>query len=83
MAIEALGWLAGDPERLERFVALCGLGPGNLRQAAAAPGFYAAILDYLAGNESLLVAFAGESGRRPDEVARAALALSAPPGPDP
>ena len=82
VAIEALGWLAGEPERLERFVALCGLGPDNLRQAAAAPGFLAAILDYLAANESLLIAFAGDSGRKPEAVARAALALGGPPGPD-
>jgi hypothetical protein len=79
MAIEALAWLAGEPERLQRFVALSGLGPGNLRNAAAAPGFLAAILDYLASNEDLLIAFARETGRRPEDVARAAQALAGPP----
>jgi Protein of unknown function (DUF3572) len=78
MAIEALGWLAGEPERLGRFIALSGLGPDNLRDAASAPGFLAAILDYLGSNESLLVAFSEESGRRPQDVARAAQALGAP-----
>ena len=29
-AIAALGFLADDPERLERFLALSGLGPQNL-----------------------------------------------------
>ena len=33
-AIAALGFLADDPERLERFLALSGLGPHNLRRDA-------------------------------------------------
>jgi Protein of unknown function (DUF3572) len=77
IAVEALGWLAGEPERLGRFIALSGLGPDNLRQAASAPGFLAAILNYLGSNESLLVAFSAESGRLPGDVARAAEALGA------
>ena len=83
IAIDALGWLAGETERLARFVAVSGLGPGNLRQAAAAPGFLAAVLDYLATNENLLIAFAGESRHPPEEVARAAQALGGPHGEDP
>ena len=79
MAIDALGWLAGETDRLERFVALSGLGPDNLRDAAATPGFFAAILDYLTANEKLLMAFAVETRRRPEEVARAALTLGDPP----
>ena len=64
-AIEALGWLAADDDRLERFLAVSGLGPQNLRQAAAEPRFLAAILDYLASNEALLVDFASDSARTP------------------
>jgi hypothetical protein len=82
MAIEALAWLAREPERLQRFVALSGLGPDNLRDAAATPGFLAAILDYLASNENLLIAFARESGHKPDAVARAIEALGALTGPE-
>ena len=77
-AIEALGWLANDDERLERFLAVSGLGPQNLRQAAAEPGFLAAVLDYLASHEALLVDFARESGRRPEEVAKAHAVLRGP-----
>jgi hypothetical protein len=83
IAIAALGWLAGEPQRLQRFTAVCGLGPDNLRQAAAASGFLPAVLDYLAANENLLIAFAAETGRAPADVARAAGALADPPGPDP
>lgn len=82
MAVEALGWIASDPDRLARFVDVYGLGPVNLRQAAAAPGFFAAILDYLAASETLLMAFAGHSGRAPEAVAAAAQALAPSPRED-
>jgi hypothetical protein len=75
VAIEALAWLAADEGRLERFLAISGLGPQNLRKAAAEPRFLTAILDYLASNEALLVDFARDTGRAPDEVARAHGAL--------
>jgi hypothetical protein len=78
MAIEALGWLASDDERLARFLAISGLGPQNLRQAAADPRFLAAILDYLASNEALLMDFAHDAGRDPQEVAKAHAALRGP-----
>ena len=77
-AIEALAWLAADETRLERFLALSGLGPQNLRKAAAEPRFLSAILDYLASNEPLLLEFAGDSGQSPEDVARAHAALREP-----
>ena len=75
-AIEALAWLAADESRLERFLSLSGLGPQNLRKAAAEPRFLSAILDYLVSNEALIVEFAGDSGRTPEDVARAHAALA-------
>lgn len=78
MAIEALAWLAADRDRLERFLALSGLGPQNLRKAAAEPRFLVAVLDYLASNETLLVDFARDSVRRPESVARARDTLGEP-----
>jgi hypothetical protein len=79
LAIAALGFLASDPERLSRFLALSGLGPGNLRQAAAEPSFLLAVLDHLAGDERLLVAFAAEHGVAPGAVAAARAALAGGP----
>jgi hypothetical protein len=78
VAIDALGFLAGDPERLARFLALSGLGPHNLRQAATAPGFLAAVLDYLAADEPLLLAFAAARGIAPALVTGARDKLSGP-----
>ncbi|SFK12460.1 DUF3572 domain-containing protein [Methylocapsa palsarum] len=79
LAIEVLGFLASDLERLERFMSLSGLGVENLREAAAEPGFLAAVLDHLASDEALLLAFAANSGRDPLLVAKARASLSPPP----
>ncbi len=79
IAIAALGYIAADPERLERFLALSGLGPQNLRISASDPGFLAAVLDYLHVDERLLVAFAAERGGAPEDVVRARDALCGGP----
>jgi hypothetical protein len=71
IAISALSFLASDSERLGRFLALTGLGPESIRQAAHEPGFLAAVLDHLASDEPLLLTFAANSGRDPAAVARA------------
>ena len=75
VAIEALTFLAADPERLERFLALTGLGPHNLRKSAGDPGFYGSILDYILADEPLLTAFAKSAGKAPEEVSRAHQSL--------
>ena len=80
LAVRALGFIAADPDRLDRFLGLTGLGPHNLRTAAADPAFLSSVLDYLAADEALLVAFAADAGLEPEAVARAHLALSSPGG---
>jgi hypothetical protein len=67
-AIAALEFLAADSQRLERFLALSGLGPHTLRRAAADPAFLGAVLDYFVADESLLLAFAARQGWRPEDV---------------
>jgi Protein of unknown function (DUF3572) len=79
LAIEALGFLAADGARLERFLAVTGLGPHNLRRSAADPAFLVAVLDYLAADERLIVAFAAATGRKPEDVMRTYEAVQAPP----
>lgn len=80
IAIRALGFLASDPERLDRFLSFTGLGPENLRAAAQTPGFLASVLDHVASDESLLMALAGNLGLSPDVVARAHRTMAAPAG---
>jgi hypothetical protein len=76
LAVQALTFLAGDPERLARFLALTGIGPDRIRAAAATPGFLAGVLDHVASDESLLMAFAGEAGIDPADIARARQVLA-------
>ncbi len=76
MAVAALTFLAADAERLTRFLSVTGLGPHNLRGAAADPGFCGSVLDYLLADEPLLLAFAADAGFEPGDVARAHQGLN-------
>jgi hypothetical protein len=82
MAIKALAFLGGSPERLTRFLEVSGLSPETLRAAARSPGFFAGLMDYLVSDEALLVAFAGEIGADPETVMAARHLLSPTEFPD-
>ena len=71
LAVEALAFLAQDSERLGRFLAITGMGPEMIRKAAADPGFLAGVLDHIASDEPLLVAFAQHAAVDPRMVERA------------
>ena len=78
LAVSALTFIAADPDRLSPFLGLTGLGPENLRTAAADPAFLGSVLDYLVADEKLLVEFAADAGLKPEAVARAHEALRRP-----
>src|SRR6266542_1344605 len=75
VAIEALGFIAGEPESLSRFLALSGIGPATLRRAAADPAFLAGVLDFILAEETLLSAFARHAGIAPEGIAKARRAF--------
>jgi hypothetical protein len=76
VAIQALNYLASDPERLDRFLALSGLDHASVRAAASEPGFLGGVLEHVAGDEQLLVEFAEFIELKPHEVDRARATLS-------
>jgi Protein of unknown function (DUF3572) len=76
LAIQALSFLATDPDQLSRFLALSGIGPGSIRAAAAQPEFLAGVLAHLAQDDALLVRFAAEAGVEPGAIERARAVLS-------
>jgi hypothetical protein len=78
IAIAGLSHIAGDPERLSRFLALSGLDLGHLRAAAGEPGFLGGVLTFLAGDERSLLDFAAASGYAPEIVGAAFLTLNPP-----
>ena len=77
LAIQALAFIAEEPDRLERFLALTGLERERIREAAHEPGFLAGVLEHMLGDENLLVAFSQSAGIDPAEMARASSALGA------
>ena len=78
LAIEVLGYLAADTASLERFMGLSGLELGDLRTAAAEPGFLLGVLDFLASDEALLLSFAANTRRDPAAIERARQILAGP-----
>jgi Protein of unknown function (DUF3572) len=76
LAVGALTFLSGNPERLVRFLETTGMRPDTLRAAARSPGFLAGLMDYIAQDEELLLAFAEEAGIRPEAVMQARQLLS-------
>jgi len=74
-----LVFLAADEERFSRFLALTGLLAGDLRGLASTPGFAESLLDYVSSDETLLCAFAEDTGHNPREIEAARLALAPPP----
>jgi Protein of unknown function (DUF3572) len=77
LAIAALSFIASEPERLGRFLALTGIGPESIRTAAREPDFLLGVLDHLAGDEPLLLAFANQNEIDPEQVALARDVLAA------
>ena len=79
LAIQALTFIAGDGERLGRFLAMTGISPAEIREAAREQGFLAGVLDHLAADERLLLAFCSETGISLADVAKAHAALGGRP----
>jgi hypothetical protein len=78
VAIQALTFVAGDPERLGLFLAESGLGPETLRTAAANPQFLASVLDFVLRDDATVKAFADATQLHPTNVAAARQVLGDP-----
>ena len=79
VAVQALSFVAGDPERLGAFLAETGIGPETLRSAAADPHFLASVLDFVLRDDATVKAFAAASELDPTTVAAARQALEEDP----
>jgi hypothetical protein len=75
LAIQALAFIAEEPERLTGFLAITGINIEGLREAAGEADFLAGVLEHMLGDESLLIAFAESAGINPADVAKARNAL--------
>jgi uncharacterized protein DUF3572 len=79
LAIQALSFIAGDAERLGHFLAVTGIGPGEIRAAAREPRFLAGVLEFLVSNHKLAAEFAAEGSYTPADLANAHIALGGEP----
>ena|ERR1700679_551408 len=75
LAVQALGFIGEDAERMSAFLSTSGIDPGAIRDAAGEPDFLAGVLDHMLSDESLLLAFADSAGLDPGSIAKARRAL--------
>lgn len=68
LALQGLGWLAGEPEDLQSFLKLSGLEADTLRQGAGTLEMNVAILDFLLGHEEPLLRFCESVAVAPKEL---------------
>jgi hypothetical protein len=78
VAIQALSFIAGDPQRLGSFLAESGIGPETLRTAAADPHFLGSVLDFVLRDDATVKAFAEVSQLHPTNIAAARQVLGDP-----
>ena len=78
VAIQALSFIAGEPERLGLFLAESGIGPETLRTAAKDPHFLGQVLNFVMRDDATVKAFAEASKLHPTHIAAAYQALNDP-----
>lgn len=71
LALAAIGWLMGDTERAERYMALTGLYPDALRNGLADDAVLASILEFLTNYEPDLIKAAEALATTPEELVAA------------
>jgi hypothetical protein len=68
LAVQAFAFIAADQARIGPFLAATGIGPDMIRAVARDPDFLAGVLDHVAGDDALLVAFAAAAEISPLDV---------------
>ena len=80
MALQVLGFIASDPDRLADFVATTGITAQDLTRSAEHRDVMAASLEQLLQDEANLLMFCANAGIPPAAIARALAALTGEPG---
>ena len=75
LALKALAHIAADAETLQRFLAITGLEPADLRRRAEEPELLAAILDFVLSDDAISQAFAAAEGLETATLHQARRAL--------
>jgi hypothetical protein len=76
VAAEAFAFLASDPARLVPFLESSGLDIADVKRRAGSREFLTFVIDHIVRDEPLLLIFAAETGRKPEQVMLAAHVLA-------
>ena len=68
LALEALAWLAGQPDAVAKFLTISGLEASDLRRAVGDSGLQVSVLDFVLGDEKLLLNFCESASLKPQAV---------------
>ena len=71
LALRALAWTLGEPDRAMRLLDVTGLNPADLRSRASDPAVLTAALNFLEAHEPDLIACAAALDTRPEALVRA------------
>lgn len=82
LALQGLGWLAGQDEAFGAFLAQSGSDAATVRARAGDPEMLGAVLDFLLSDEQLLLRFCAEAGFAPEAPMRARALLPGGAVPD-
>jgi hypothetical protein len=80
VALQALGYIAAEEEALTRLMSETGVGADTLRAGAGDPELLGAVLDFLFGDETLLLGFCRAQGLTPNQIIHARAVLPGGPG---
>jgi hypothetical protein len=68
IAFSVLAWILAGDTRRDRFLALTGTTPDDIRARVTDPAFLDAVLGFLEGHEPDLLACADETGLAPEQL---------------
>ena len=68
LALEALGWLAAEPDAIGRLMEQSGTDAPSLRQSAGTPEMAVAVLDFLLADDALLLRFCDHADVTPRDI---------------
>lgn len=71
LAIEALVFLAQQPELMNRFLSLTGIEASSIREAASEPAFLTGVLQFFLAHEPTLIQFCEATGHKPEIINQA------------
>ena len=75
LALEALAWLAGQPDAVAKFLTISGLDASDLRRAVGDSDLQGSVLDFLLADDKLLLDFCESASLKPQAVHEARYRL--------